>query len=47
MLRNSQAEKKLINSLFMDLGQDQQQHPTVYIGEMSRGGVPGFGCYGY
>ena len=26
------------NSLLMGLGQDQQQHPTVHIGGISRGG---------
>ena len=35
----------LCHSLFMDLGQDQHQHPTVHSGGVSRERVRGCGCW--
>ena len=35
----------LCHSLLMDLGHNQQQHPTVHSGGVSRGRVRGCGCW--
>ena len=47
MVKNRRMEKRkkigLRNWLLMDLGHDQQQHPTVHSGGVSRGMVRGGG----
>ena len=37
-------EKCFCHALLMDLDQDQQQHPAVHYGGVSRGRVRGCGC---
>ena len=50
MVQNCSQEKKyffgLCHPLMMDLGHDQQQHPTVHSGGVSRGRVRCCGCWG-
>ena len=49
MVENRCAKKNLLlglcHSLWMDLGQDHQQHPTVNSGGVSWGRVRGCGCW--
>ena len=48
MVKNRRANFYLFglrHSLLMDLGHTQQQHPTVHSEGVSRGRVPGCGCW--